>query len=156
MNPKRHLFVFANPNQPVNGDLPRPTLAEVLYSPPNPNGTRKACMNCVLWFASDENCLIHDMDVVAPADAICGYHVFGSPMPGAYVQHPGMMPVTPELSGLIQVTGGTSCDRCHWYRKRSGTEGTCVAVRELDGESDTDALVSGLGCCTRWEAEHRG
>ena len=146
---KRHLIVFANPDLAASSPVPRPRLDQVLYSPPNPDGSVKMCQNCILWCASDENCVIHNPDVVAPADAVCGYHVYGEPIPGAYVMHNGIQYVTPELSGLVQVEGGTSCQRCRYYNATSSTEGTCAAVRY--DHTEADAPVQALGCCTRWE-----
>ena len=148
---KHHLLVFADPKLSRQGVAPRPDLGQVLYTPPNPDGSIKYCQNCILWCSSDENCVIHNPDVVAPADAVCGYHVFGEPNPGAYVMHNGIQYVTPELSGLVQVVGGTSCSRCRYYNARTTTSGRCSAVRY--DATDVDAPVEALGCCARWEEQ---
>jgi hypothetical protein len=130
-------------------------LANALYTPPNPDGTRKQCQNCVMWVASDQQCFIHDADVVVPPDAVCGYHVYGTPQPGGLpgeLVRENLQPVTPELSGLIQVPGGTSCDTCHYYTPAGRLSGLCQALHDPETPEEP-AAVAALGCCARWEHE---
>lgn len=115
------------------------------------------CQNCALWLQSDQQCYIHSPDVVAAPEAVCGYHVFGRPYPGGYGEDwwegRNIMFVTPELSGLETVPGGTSCDICIHYSPTNDSQGTCQAV--TDPETGTSATVEPLGCCTRWEDDRR-
>jgi hypothetical protein len=148
---KTHLAIFADPNYRAKAAAPSPTLAQVMYSPANPDRSRKLCENCMMWCSSDENCVIHNPDVVAQADASCSYHVFGPPFAGAHLTPEGMAYVQPEHSGLVQVGGGgRACDRCKFYQPRNGAEGTCLAVRDV--AADCDAAVQALACCARWES----
>lgn len=130
--------------------MPRPTLGQVMYSQANPDRSRKLCENCMMWCSSDENCVIHDPDVVAQQDACCAYHVFGPPFAGAHLTEDGVMHTRPEFSGLVQVGGGgRACDRCKFYQPRNGAEGTCAAVQDLG--TTADAAVQALASCARWE-----
>jgi hypothetical protein len=128
--------------------VPQPTMAEVLYEPPFANGDRKVCANCGLYVAtrdsSSSTCVIHG-SVAVRWDAICGYHVPGEPMTEATARGVHVRPVLPALSGLERVIGGTSCDRCAHYQRRSDMDGTCVALHRAP-------VVAARGCCTRWVA----
>lgn len=119
---------------------------QALYARPNPDGTRKMCRNCVLWLSMGE-CAIHDADVVATPNTICGYHVYGRPDAG--LTRESLDPVPPELSGLEQVRGGTSCDTCTYYKPQGATGGTCGLVRDPQ-DPDLDFPVEALGCCNFW------
>lgn len=122
--------------------------AHVLYARPNPDSSRKQCANCILWQSAGEQCQIHDADVMAPADAVCGYHVFGQP-DGA-LNRTNMDPVPPELSGLEQVPGGSSCDRCVFFDAQGTTQGICMALNDPD-VPEAHPVVEALGCCCRFE-----
>ena len=129
--------------------LPRPS--DVLYSQPNPDGSRKACSNCALWGSgTGGRCAIHAPSFLARAVGVCGYHVPGKPM-AMRVQLPGLAPCDPKLSGYVEVDGGTSCDVCRHYKAGvSGATGHCRAVVNNKGAPST---VWALGCCARWEGK---
>lgn len=151
----RHLKIWMG-EESAGRYVPKPTPDEVLYVHPNPNGTRKMCQNCVLWMPQQTQCFIHDSDVAVPEDAICGYHVFGKPIEGETpLSRENMDPVSPELSGLERIPGGTSCDLCRYYEPQGGTQGVCHAVRGFEPEEET-AVVEALGCCTRWTESEDG
>ncbi len=127
-----------------------PTLSDVLYQPPNPDGSRKRCDNCCMFLPNglSPRCFIHAADKFISSQMVCGYHVYGTPMavhPRVGRAVPG---VEPELSGLIW-TLGTSCDRCVWYQAEDEDTGLCMSVREGDGPAEVEAL----GCCARWTNE---
>lgn len=122
--------------------VPQPTLAEVLYTPPNPDGSTKSCGNCVLYETARQTCYIHDPKLIISPEMVCGYHVYGEPMERFEYRLP-MLPVTPEQSGLVLVEGGTSCSSCKYYDQ---LESQCHATQN-DGEPP---FVDPLGCCARW------
>jgi len=153
---RRRLAVFADKANYV--DPPEPvTLGDVLYSPPNLDDSRKMCQNCIHWLRSGAQCELMLSDVVVPPDAICGYHVFGTPRPvghSEYYAREGFLAIDPALSGFEQVSGGTSCDRCKFYSSaRSANFGKCSAVIDDEGAS---ALVADKGCCARWRDRDGG
>lgn len=134
-----------------DGEPAKLTLSSALYSPPNKDRSAKLCQNCIMWIRNAEECWIHDAGVTATADSVCGYHVFGEPQeqPPPRV---GMQPVLPELSGLEQVPGGTSCGSCRHYKPTAGErEGLCQALWDKD-EHTVHPSVEGLGCCAAWES----
>lgn len=141
----RHLKVWMGGDSEDN--VPKPTQAEVLYSPANPDNSRKACRNCVMWMKDMTQCVIHDSDVPVPDDAVCGYHVYGEPNVG--LSRMNGEPVSPELSGLERVPSGASCDICQFYSPRGAIRGVCSAVRGFEPGEDTSE-VQALGCCARW------
>lgn len=160
---KRHLTVWAQGINPPEV-VPRLTLADLLYSPPNPDMTRKRCGNCALWLGArgdggeivKEECFIHASDVVVVEDMVCGYHVYGVPM-GAEVVPPreAMQPVTPELSGLCQPLDGSSCEVCRYFSPSMQRSGTCAVAFEEDLDHEGDpihAVVQVNGCCAAWVA----
>jgi hypothetical protein len=118
----------ADEGTPAQVLLPEPW--GVVYTPPNPDASRKSCGNCMMWVDDD----------------VCGYHIYGEPM-AEWMGHPGMQPVQQEYSGLETVEGGTSCDSCRYY-DGDEVEGTCRAVI-IPGSL---APVQALGCCARWES----
>ncbi|KKN72067.1 hypothetical protein LCGC14_0414620 [marine sediment metagenome] len=140
---KRHLQIWVDeeegPPQVDPADLPTPD--EVLYQAPNSDTTRKACGNCIMFGTKDRSCTIHASEVDIDPLQICGYYVFGPPME-TRIDHPGMDSVTPDLSGLMETSIGSSCDICVHY----SFDETCHAVQQ-DGRY---AKVDPLGCCTRW------
>ncbi len=147
----RRLTVWMGRGDALDAPVPKPTPGQVLYAHPNPDGTRKSCGNCVMWMADMEQCHIHDSDVSVLVDAICGYHVFGTPMTGvSNLSRENMDPVEPELSGLERVPGGISCDRCKYYVQAGQQQGKCRAVRVTNAPEAPSALVASLGCCTLW------
>jgi hypothetical protein len=126
--------------------LPKPW--GVLYARPNPDGNRKACGNCFMW-AKTERCWIHAPGLKVPADAVCGYHVFGPPS-DARPEIELLAPVDPAYSGLEVVEGGTSCDVCRYYETETPSSGRCHAVRDDVGAF---AEVEAMGCCARFEGK---
>lgn len=134
----------AEENAPVQAALPEPW--GVVYTPPNPDASRKSCGNCMMWVET-EQCAIHDPELGILDDDVCGYHIYGEPM-AEWMDHPGMQPVQPEHSGLETVEGGTSCDNCRYYNGDE-VEGVCQAVAAPG--SLEPAPVQSLGCCARWE-----
>ncbi len=132
------------------GPVPLPRPSDVLYCPPNADGTRKKCGNCALWAESDEKCLLMGTEVSVTGDMVCGYHVNGEPQ--LYVSTlGGKAMVTPELAGLIRTNdgAGTSCDMCQYYDPRTDKDGLCKAVYD----QGKPAKVQPLGCCARWVRE---
>ena len=92
--------------------------------------------------------MIHSPRLRIPMHMICGYHVFGTPMPH-WMDHPGIQYVDPENSGLETVPGGTSCDTCVFYEGRSRDKGVCYGVAKSN--DFPPAPVHARGCCARWE-----
>jgi len=132
--------------------IPRPEKGEVLYADPNPDGSRKACLNCIMWVSDNAiedgaKCLIHEKSLQVEGNMVCGYHVYGEPM-DKWMDHPGITPVQPDMSGLILAPYGTSCDICLFFVAGRGTSATCLAVNSDTHE--VDAFVEALGCCSRW------
>ena len=128
----------------------------VLYAKPNPDGSRKNCVNCMMFLINKERCSIHPKDFKVVAEGDCGYHVFGEPMEKG-MPHPGIDPVDPALSGYEVVPGGSSCDICIYYEPQSETKGLCHGVAN-EKEGRPPQPVQALGCCGRWEGipeEHR-
>jgi hypothetical protein len=129
----------------------RPTPVEVLYLPPNPDGSRKLCKNCYIWVKNTERCVIHASDKKIAAGAVCSYHVYGKPITSETAKgFKNVEPVDPSLSGLMTVDGGTSCDVCKFYIEESDDTGTCKAVADPK-DQEKDAGVDALGCCSRWD-----
>jgi hypothetical protein len=113
-----------------------PTLPEVTYAAPNPEGSRKACRNCVFFATADQACLIFAKDVTVKPTMVCGYHVPGSPGKD-WIKLP-LDPQDPKMAGMIPTKDGTSCDLCTYY-----DVGRC---RGVSGPNKVQAK----GCCTRW------
>lgn len=128
-----------------DGDVPMPSLAEVLYSDPNPDGSRKNCKNCVMMASQTNECYIFDPEFKVKPDWVCGYHVYGEQMREFRYRLP-IHPAIPEKSGYVEAKEGSSCDLCKYYDKIDQDSGKCAAVYE----SGKPATVAALGCCTRW------
>jgi len=127
---------------------PLPKKDGVLYRHPNPDGTRKSCGNCVLWVSGEEKCSIHPRDLSIDETAWCGYHIFGTSMK-TWPDFPGIMPVTPEISGLRMAGPGVACASCRYYRRQGETNGLCVAVAE--GKTGQPPIpVESRGVCARY------
>jgi len=141
---RKKLAVFAD-RANFQTTVPLPTLADVLYAKPSPDGSRKQCANCMMWMPEGRQCAIMASSYLVPGDAICGYHVFG--VPKDHERAAGMVPIDPAMSGFEQVRGGTSCDNCAQYDSKGST---CHAVVGADGSGN--ARVAARGCCTRWRA----
>jgi hypothetical protein len=122
----------------------RPTAAQALYVPPNPDGTGKSCSSCYLFDGTDR-CGIH-AELVGPG-MVCGYHLYGIPGPDAL--RPRALAISPALSGLSAApAGGTSCSGCrHSVPDAAGA--TCDFVVGGDG---APLRVERLACCAAWEA----
>lgn len=133
--------------QPDQAPLPLPP--EVIYRHPNPDGTRKACRNCVMWVATQNLCTIHGPDISIRENEYCNYHLYGAP---AAKMGMDMDFVTPDLSGLKMAGGGLSCDVCvHFRESDKPGAGNCVAVRNPD-TGKPPAHVEALGICSRQKA----
>jgi len=148
---KRRLAVLAD--EPSSDEASLEGLPEpwgVLYQRPNMDGSRKSCGNCMMWVETSQ-CVIHDPELEIDASYTCGYYVFGDPHTGDWADQRHIQYVTPELSGLEQVPGGTSCDICVHYTKSGPIEGSCDAVRDPD--IDGFARVDALGCCAAWKGK---
>lgn len=113
----------------LKADAPLPQLWGVLYAPPNANGQRKACANCMLKDNAQATICKIVRGKISP-EMVCGYHVAEG----------GVKAVD---AGLETVQGGTSCDRCKYF-----DDGECEAVLGNDGNH---AKVNAKGCCARWE-----
>ena len=140
--------------QDVVKDAPLPEPWGVLLAHPNPDGSRKSCVNCMMWARTDQ-CAVHDPDLIITADHVCGYHVFGEPME-VMSDHPGIQHVDPDYSGLDLVPGGTSCDLCIYYEAigenyEAADEdgGWCHQVSAPD--MGPPAPVGPLMCCAAWD-----
>lgn len=130
-----------------NAKVGLPTVGDVLYSRPNPDGTQKKCGNCWMW-CMDKRCLIVEGEVMD--HQTCGYHVFGTPRPAWY--DVGAEMVMQELAGLtVGDPDGTSCATCVHITPDS----KCLAVRK-SVDSPELADVEPLGCCTRWTSGKDG
>lgn len=130
-------------------EAPLPFAWGVVYAKPNPDHTPKRCENCTMWSWKDEKCSIHAESLRVPAWAICAYHVFGRPME-TRMEHPGMDPVDPALSGFDTNVGpGTFCGSCIYYEPTSEDKGVCWAVAGKDRVPPQP--VDLMGCCARWE-----
>lgn len=125
---------------------PPPSLADVLYVEPAPDGAHRNCKNCVLWVPVMEACTIHGSAVDVTEDSVCGYHVFGPPSK-QWKDFKGIQVVNPKFSGLIHAKGGTACENCRYYNPIEEEEGVCSAVFKKER---TNAHVHPKGCCTRW------
>lgn len=128
---------------------PLPQLAGVVYAHPNPDGSRKNCLNCFMWASSTQQCDIHAPYVRVSAESVCGYHVYGNPR-RVRTDDLGVDPVEPELSGLTLAPGGTSCDTCTWF-DRLAAGGQCMALANED-TGQPPVPVEALGCCARWQS----
>jgi len=125
--------------------LPKPW--GVVYDSPNPDGSRKACGNCMMYITEKGGlCAIHGPDVRMTPDRICGYYVYGKPME-KMMPMPGMKPVDPKFSGMNRAPGGVSCDVCIYYVKKDEEKGLCRAVQ---GEDGGFAEVQAMGACSRY------
>lgn len=166
-NPKHVRLALWIGRPSADQPVPRLGLGDVLYSPPNPDGTRKRCSNCVFWLGytgptmshdhaapapgGREECFLHAADVITTASMVCGYHVFGSGLQGAArPPRENMAPVLPEYSGLMQPEDGSSCDCCSYFTGVSSLEGTCGVASEPDEPEPMAALVHKNGCCAAW------
>jgi len=129
---------------------PLPAVWGVLYNRPNPDGSRKQCLNCAIWVEKQKLCTIHGKDLKVSAQTICGYHFFGKPFQVWPEFADNIQYVKPKFSGLERVPGGTSCNLCKWYESKSDIDGLCNAVNPsvtLQGPTKVEAM----GCCARWE-----
>jgi hypothetical protein len=127
--------------------LPLPNGA--LYRDPNPDGSRKACANCIMWSATSDQCVIHSPDVPVTRAMMCGFHVFGQPM-AKWMDLPGIDYVKPELSGLRLAGPGVSCASCEFYRAQNGQKGLCMGVSKPE-DRKPPVPVEALGWCARYE-----
>lgn len=140
-------------NLPVLKDFPPPpTPDQVLYVKPTGTGEGRLCRNCIFWDSGGARCVIHPKSVRVNATMVCGYHVYGQPLP-AWVDFPNIEPVEPSLSGLVQVSEpGTACGNCAAFRPAGGrtTAGACMGVGTTVRGGWKPAQVDAYGCCSRW------
>ena len=144
---KRYLAVFMGDGfTPGPAGEGAPKLADMAYARPNPDGSRKSCLNCVFW-ARGGACGLFPPGTYIPGDAFCSRHVFGTPGDEALFL-PGVAHLSPDAAKLVQVPGGASCDRCDCYEPGDGKTGVCQAAADDTGAR---ALVEPLAVCARWE-----
>lgn len=128
--------------------LPKPDGA--LYRHPNPDGSRKACRNCIMWVSEEDRCVIHARGQEVDASQVCGYHIFGQPMV-KWMDHPGIQPVTPDISGLRNAGGGVACGSCRFFQHTGGAGGLCFGVSR-PGDRQPPQPVELQGWCARYES----
>lgn len=135
------------------GDEPRPvrvTLAQAGYLDAPPNRQRRSCQRCVLWMASDAQCLIHDAEVIAPPTGICRKNIYGEPYPGGSgdaISRNNIQEITPAYSGLRDPGAPVGCDMCGHYERKGATVGVCLVNVNNDGSPM--AAVEAFGFCGR-------
>jgi hypothetical protein len=144
-----HVINLGALGQSKPDQTPLPFPSGVLYRPPNPDGSRKNCSNCILWAKADNRCTIHSKDIRVTSDLNCGYHIFGEPLP-AWVDFPGIMPVTPDLSGLRFAGPGNACAGCLFYERRDNENGLCWGVANPE-TGLAPAPVHSRGWCSRFK-----
>jgi hypothetical protein len=127
---------------------PLPFAWGVLYREPNPDGSRKMCDNCIFFVPSEKRCVLHPRDIQIDYTDMCGFHVFGKPLP-QWVDFPGIDPLNPKLSGLRDAGSGVSCANCKYYQVVDQTHGLCRAVAAENRKPPQP--VDSLGWCTRYE-----
>lgn len=126
------------------------TLAQAGYLDAPPRRQRRSCQRCVLWMASDSQCLIHDAEVIAPPTGICRKNVYGEPYPGGTgnaISRNNIQEVSPEYSGLRDPGGPVGCDMCGHYERKGATVGVCTVNVNNDGSPM--AAVEAFGFCGR-------
>lgn len=129
-----------------------PFLWGSVYAPPNPDGSQKKCGNCYMFVQEDQRCVIHEPSIRITAGFVCGYHLFGEPISPEGAGYISVLPISPELSGLADLTAldGSSCSTCRFYESKGKTKGLCHGLANADnGKPPQD--VQSLGCCARWE-----
>jgi len=131
-----------------NQRAPLPCPSDVLYTPPNPDGSNKKCGNCVMYATGRGQCYIHEPALSIRPTSVCGYHVFCFAPMRMFTSVVSMQALTPEQSGLIQTEDGTSCSSCKYFAKDPREQGgECMAVID---PSSLPAFVEEKGCCARW------
>ena len=120
-----------------------PTPGEMLYQPPNPDGSRKKCGNCFMFCKEEDKCLIFKKGQKVVESQICRYYVFGTPR--NKWQDMGIDPIDTKMAGLEEVGEGTSCDNCEYFNKNK-----CYRVAPEKGK-EPPTPVDPLSCCNGWE-----
>lgn len=116
-----------------------PTLIELDYVEPNPNGSFRACINCVFW-ARSSRCAVHAPSLRVAAEAVCSQYIFGAP--SNIRRSLPLAPLDPHFTGLIKTKeGGSACANCAWYNSDASR---CM-------RADGSPKVSALGCCDAWK-----
>ncbi len=126
-----------------------PSYSEAVYKRPNPDATRQACSNCIMFVKGENKCIIHPKDLTVRSHYWCSYHVFGVSLE-KWMDHPGMQPVDPSFSGLRLAGGGIACDNCIFFITAPSPfeDGICTAlVKEIGGTEL--APVAPLAMCSR-------
>lgn len=147
MNPIRVINLGALGQRQEGAPLPAPDGA--LYRRPNPDGSRKSCRLCIMWVSEENKCVIHPKDVEVTADMVCGFHVYGEPIK-KWMDHPGIQPVTPDLSGLQIVGAGAVCASCRFYEDGGNGAGLCWGVSKPEDRRPPQP-VELMGWCSRYE-----
>lgn len=120
------------------------TKGALLYDPPTPGRAFRNCLNCFMWVTT-KLCTIHKKAQEILDDDICGYYIYGTPIP-KWIDHPGIRAVLPEHSGLENVQGGTACINCkHYAGAKTGKMGICKIMDPVDNKVDS------MGCSAGWE-----
>jgi hypothetical protein len=127
--------------------LPKPDGA--LYRHPNPDGSRKSCASCIMWVSKEDRCVIHPKDLHIDSDQMCGYYVYGQPLEN-WIDHAGIMPVTPDLSGLRMAGPGVACASCKFYTYRDENTGFCRGISDPKTRKPP-VQVESRGWCARYE-----
>lgn len=146
MDPKLILGISSSAvperSSPMAPPPPAPTLPQVLYSRPNPNGEPKACGNCFLWVRAGA-CLLYDRKVQIGAQAWCPHHVYGQPHDAWEPHH--IRPLDPRL--IRRSPGGVACDACVHYEPTALEGGLCFGtMAQLGGPGRVEAK----GACARY------
>ena len=150
--PRDRLLALVNASKPTADDerprrIPYPTPEQVLYDPPNPDGTRKRCGSCYKFVSS--GACTEVAGVIAPGQ-VCGLFVWGTPQ-GIEPVIAVARKVTQKAAGLIDTPDGlgTACEICRFVTPQADDLGLCNAVGSADGLPPV--VVDRLGCCCRWE-----
>lgn len=143
---KRRLQTFLGRPSPEQA-IPLPTPQQVLYSPPNPGGTAKACGNCALWIPNRQRCFLHAEDVVATKAMLCNHHVYGEPGRAADLPAVNGGFARAEMTGLCLPKGEQACRTCKWFKLASHQVGHCAAVQDPKFKVFS---VQPMARCSRW------
>lgn len=154
--PRERTDALVNPGGAApRARIPYPSPADVLYDPPNPDGTRKGCYNCYK-FHPDATCT-EVAGTVLPTQ-VCGLYVHGTAVEMTAAQPPAHGPATkvlPQFAGLVDTAygDGASCDTCRFFARvlEIGDGGLCNALGATDGLPPV--VVDARGCCARWQID---
>lgn len=126
-------------------EVDQPTLQQLLYRPPNADGSKKRCGNCVFLVAPMKLCLLHPKSQAIHEESLCNYHLYGDPHDD-WEPHSGLEPLTAELSGFREDTGeGAACENCAFFNPQN------KACQAASGDVESHAKVHALGFCAHHE-----